>query len=93
MKMLRLSCLIGLLLLVLNGYAGNHEVVYGDSAVVADSVQPRKISSIRQTIRDFDRLQDEYIEPQRFEFQVMLQATHEFKKYDIRYKGLSMEDM
>lgn len=25
--------------------------------------------------------------------EVMLQATHEFKKYDIRYKGLSMEDM
>lgn len=23
----------------------------------------------------------------------MLQATHEFKKYDISYKGLSMEDM
>ena len=23
----------------------------------------------------------------------MLQATHEFKKYDIRHKGLSMEDM
>lgn len=25
--------------------------------------------------------------------EVMLQATHEFKKYDIRYKGLSMEEM
>ena len=25
--------------------------------------------------------------------QVMLQATHEFKKYDISHKGLSMEDM
>jgi hypothetical protein len=25
--------------------------------------------------------------------EVMLQATHEFKKYDIRHKGLSMEDM
>ena len=25
--------------------------------------------------------------------EVMLQATHEFKKYDISYKGLSMEDM
>ena len=25
--------------------------------------------------------------------EVMLQATHEWKKYDIKYKGLSMEDM
>lgn len=25
--------------------------------------------------------------------EVMLQATHEFKKYNISYKGLSMEDM
>ena len=25
--------------------------------------------------------------------EVMVQATHEFKKYDISYKGLSMEDM
>ncbi len=25
--------------------------------------------------------------------EVMLQATHEFRKYDIRYKGLSMEEM
>jgi hypothetical protein len=25
--------------------------------------------------------------------EVMLQATHEFKKYDISYIGLSMEDM
>ena len=91
MKMLRLSCLIGLLLLVLNGYAGNHEVVYGDSAVVADSVQPRKISSIRQTIRDFDRLQDEYIEPQRFEFQVMLQATRNFENFTLNSNGQSLK--
>ena len=25
--------------------------------------------------------------------EVMLQATHEFKKYEIAYKGLSMEEM
>ncbi|MBR2185471.1 MAG: hypothetical protein IJ897_08650 [Prevotella sp.] len=25
--------------------------------------------------------------------EVMLQATHEWKKYDIRYKGLSMDEM
>lgn len=25
--------------------------------------------------------------------EVMLQSTHEFKQYDISYKGLSMEDM
>ena len=25
--------------------------------------------------------------------EVMLQATHQFKKYDVSYKGLSMEEM
>ena len=55
-----------------------------------DSVQRRKISKVRQTIREFDRLQKDYIEPQHYEFTVMAQATRNFENFVLSSNGQSV---
>ena len=80
---MRLSCLIGMLLMAQSGYASKYEVAEDDS------VQPRKMN-LRQTIRDLDRTHDDYIEPQHYEFTVMMQATRNFESFTLGSNGQSV---
>jgi len=49
-----------------------------------------EIGPIRQTIRGFDRLEDEYIEPQHYEFTVMGQVTRTFESFTLASNGQSI---
>lgn len=42
---------------------------------------------MRRTIRGFDRLENDYIEPQHYEFTVMMQATRTFENFIIGSNG------
>ena len=53
-------------------------VMVNDSA---DSLKTKEVSKIRETIRGFDRTQDDYIEPNHFEFSVMFQATRTLSSF------------
>ncbi len=58
-----------------------------------DSLHTEKdheIGVIRQTIRGFDRLEDEYIEPQHYEFTVMGQVTRTFESFTVASNGQSI---
>lgn len=46
-----------------------------------DTLERRELSGIRKTIRGFDRLDSNYIEPQHYEFTVMMQATRTFENF------------
>ncbi|MBR1388084.1 MAG: DUF4421 domain-containing protein [Prevotella sp.] len=50
----------------------------------------REMSVMRRTIRGFDRLEDEYIEPQHYEFTVMMQLTRTFESFIIGSNGQSI---
>jgi len=50
----------------------------------------RELSPIRRTIRGFDRLEDDYIEPQHFEFTVMAQVTRTFDNFVLSSNGQSI---
>ena len=39
--------------------------------------------TIKETVRGFDRTNDDYIEPQHFEFTVMMQVTRTFESFDL----------
>ena len=56
----------------------------------ADSIRKRELSIIREKIRDLDRTQDDYIEPQHYEFTVMLQATRTFENFVLSSNGQSI---
>ena len=55
-----------------------------------DSLKSKELSKIRETIRGFDRTQDEYIEPQHYEFTVMMQATRTFENFVLSSNGQSI---
>jgi hypothetical protein len=42
---------------------------------VSEDTNSSELGMIRRTIRGFDRLEDDYIEPQHYEFTVMGQVT------------------
>lgn len=52
-----------------------------------EEAPPRKLSFIRRVIRGFDRLDERYIEPQRYVFAAMLQGTHNYDFYRLRSTG------
>ena len=56
-----------------------------DTAVVEE--QPRKLGYVRRTVREFDRLNTYYIEPQHYIFTVMLQGTYAYDHYSISTQG------
>ena len=59
--------------------------------VSVDTIQkPREISKIRETIRGFDRLEDYWIEPQHYEFQVMGQITRTYESFTLGSSGQSI---
>lgn len=59
--------------------------------VMEDTLQRhREISKIRQTIREFDRLNNEYIEPQHYEFTIMGQITRTYESFILGNSGQSI---
>ena len=56
----------------------------------ADTVKRKEIGLIRETIRELDRTEDEYIEPQHYEFTVMMQATRTFENFVLRSNDQSI---
>ena len=56
-----------------------------DTVMVVDSAQqqeaPRKLGLIRRVIRGFDRLDENYIEPQHYVFQAMVMSTYRYDFY------------
>ena len=82
MKVLRRAFLLALL--CLTGQAGAQEAT---DSVGQDEEQPRKLGVVRRTVREFDRLNTDYIEPQHYVFTVMLQATHTYDIYTLSSAG------
>ena len=56
-----------------------------DTATVEE--QPRKLGYVRRTVREFDRLDTNYIEPQHYIFTVMLQGTYAYDHYRLSTVG------
>lgn len=98
--MLRLCVTFWLLMLTINAMADDRRVLQFSElqaqalladSVVADSVRkPREIGKIRQTIREFDRLNKEFIEPQHYEFTVMGQITRTYESFILGSNGQSI---
>jgi len=69
-------------------------VCWGSSkqdTVSVDTIhKQREIGKIRETIRGFDRLEDEWIEPQHYEFQVMGQITRTYESFTLSSKDQSI---
>ena len=49
--------------------------------------QPHKLGYVRRTVRGFDRLDTNYIEPQHYIFTVMLQGTYAYDHYSVSSSG------
>ena len=61
----------------------------GDTLAV-DTIQvdkPRELGVVRRTIRGFDRLEDDYIEPQHYEFTAMMQITRTYESFQLGSNG------
>ena len=56
----------------------------GANVLPTDSLRHKEIGLIRETIRELDRTEDDYIEPQHYEFTVMLQGTRTFENFVLR---------
>ena len=57
-------------------------MLYAQDSLRTDTLKKqREIGIIRETIRGFDRTEDEYIEPQHYEFTVMMQVTRTFENF------------
>ena len=59
-------------------------LVPADTTVI---VQKRPLSKLRRTIRELDRLNKSWIEPQHYIFTAMLQVTHTYDLYKLRGQG------
>lgn len=92
---MRVEKLLLILVLLLTMAVGVAEADDGD-VVGTDSLSPdgkplQKVQQkIKYTIRGFDRLEDEYIEPQHYEWSVMLQATRNFEEFILSSNGQSI---
>ena len=59
-------------------------MLYAQDSLRTDTVEKHhEIGIIRETIRGFDRTEDDYIEPQHYEFTVMMQVTRTFENFDL----------
>lgn len=70
--------------------AGNRDEKEEAEPFPADSLKHRDIGTIRRTIRGFDKLQKDYIEPQHYEFTVMMQITRTYESFMLGSKGQSI---
>ena len=57
----------------------------------SDTLKSKELSRFRETLRGFDKTQDDYIEPQHYEFTVMLQATRTFESFELSSSGQSIK--
>lgn len=88
MKILRYSLICILLLSCAVASAqevAETSVVMPDSSLVEE--HPRKLGVVRRTVREFDRLNTDYIEPQHYIFTVMLQGTYAYDHYSLSSVG------
>lgn len=58
-----------------------------DSLVIDSIASLHKMGVIRRTVREFDRLNKAYIEPQHYEFTVMGQITRTYESFILDSKG------
>lgn len=66
-------------------------LAYNPDTVKTESKPQKKVhQKIKSTIRGFDRLEDAYIEPQHYEFSVMLQATRNYEDFTLSSRGQSI---
>ena len=57
-------------------------------SLATDTISGRNaMGVIRRTVREFDRLNDEYIEPQHYEFTVMGQITRTYESFILGAMG------
>ena len=57
---------------------------------VPEHTNSSELGVIRRTIRGFDRLEDDYIEPQHYEFTVMGQITRTYESFSLGSNGQSI---
>ena len=67
-------------------------LLWGMAPIVkaADSLdveKPQKMSWLRRTIRNFTEIDENYVEPQHYNWSAMLQATYDYDKYTLKSDG------
>ena len=62
-------------------------MLFAQDSLHTDTVKKHEIGIIRETIRGFDRLEDDYIEPQHYEFTVMGQITRTYESFILSSNG------
>lgn len=83
--------IIVLLLMAVVSMEADDGLVELSDSVGTDGKQWQKVQQkIKYTIREFDRLDKEYIEPQHYEFSVMLQATRNYEDFILSSNGQSI---
>ena len=88
---MRRGWLIILLMWVAVEAMADDDSVQLTDSVATDSVNvSHEIGKIRETIRGFDRTEDDYIEPQHYEFTVMGQITRTYENFVIGSSGQSI---
>ena len=66
-------------------------IVQGTWADVADSLRNRKVvNAVKEVVREFDRTEDDYIEPPHYEFCVEFRATRNFEDFVLSSNGQSI---
>ncbi len=92
MKTERLLLIMVLLLTMAVGAAKADETDVADTDSLSPDGKPlhKMQQKIKYTVRGFDRLEDEYIEPQHYEWSVMLQATRNFEEFILSSNGQSI---
>ena len=72
----------------------NTRLPVSDTVVVdtllSTQAEPRKMNIMRKTIRDLDRMDNDYIEPMHYEFAVQLGATRNYENFVISSNGQSV---
>ena len=58
-----------------------------DDTLATKQEQPRKMSWLRRTIRGFSYIDTNYVEPQHYNWSVMLQGTYNYDYYRLSSKG------
>jgi len=87
--MLRVLTLL-ILFLATNSAMGDDWLIQSSDSLMTDTiVKPREIGKLRKTIRGFDRLDDDYIEPQHYEFTVMGLVTRTYESFILASNGQS----
>lgn len=85
----KLSFILFLLVIcVIDAYSGDNLKV--SDIHLTDTVRGREISRLRETIRGLDRTERDYIEPQHYEFTMMMQITRTFENFVLSSNGQSI---